>query len=406
MADYQFENWRQDDPRWGGDPYAGQSIAEAGCALGASGDISCEKPPAVGSYMTAHGYASNGSGTYWSGIPAYLKSKGYAAVQLNANSLLGVTVCAAFDAWRKAIHSGICGALCMGGPSRWTGGGHYICITGGRFRDGVEEFRVHDPAHRNNGWQPWTAFIGWIKVLYIGGKRWKPEEAPEEFNRIDSGECTENGVILRLSPSGYGIQVGTVDKGNRFDVDGKREAGFVHIKIATAGICWIPEQYVLLDSDKKPQPKEYEFTWPAVGPESSGRHVFVWQKVLASMHLYNGAINGRSNSELTAGTRRFQAMRNLEEDGWAGRLTFTAASNLIYLEKEKKFILKRVKFNSEGDSVLFLQRLLSADHYYNGTLDAHCGLGTDAGIRGAQKDLGIKADGDAWTEFYSSYIGL
>lgn len=403
--DYRFENWRQDDPRWGGDPYAGESIAAAGCALGASGDISCEQPPAVGAYMTAHGYASSGSGTYWSGIPAYLKSRGYAAVQLNADSLLGVTVCAAFENWKAAIRSGLCGALCMGGPSKWTGGGHYICIPMWRLKDGHDEFLVHDPAHRQDGWHTWEEFIGWIKVLYIGGKRWKPAE-PEEFVRVDSGDCTENGVILRMTPSSSGIQVGTVDKGNRFDVDGKRENGYVHIKIATAGICWMPAQYVHLDSDKYPPTKDYEFEWQAVGPTSVGFHVWNWQKILTSMHLYTGAINGQGNEAMVAGTRRFQKMRNLEEDGWAGRLTFTAASNLVYNEEKNKFVVKRVKYKSDGDSVLFLQRLLSADHYYNGTLDGHCGPGMDASIRVCQKDLRLKVDGDAWNEFWAAYLNL
>ena len=399
--DYRFENWRQDDPRWGDHPYCAEDVARTGCGPTTDADITCETPPTVADWMTEHGYASAHAGTYWSGIPAFLESRGYASVQLNYESLLGVTVSVVFDRWKAGIRDGQSGALCMGGPSMWTGGGHYICIPKMRINAaGVEEFLVHDPAHRTDGWHRWDDFVGWIKVCYLGGKRWKPAPAPEPFVRTDSGECTENGVQLFQSPGG--LVIGTVNKGNRFDVDGKTQSGYTHINIATAGVCWIPTQYVHLDGTTPPVSTDYLFTWSAVGAGLTGPNVTVWQKLMRSMHLYSGEASGYADGALVEATKKLQHMRNLEEDGWAGTNTFTAASGLIHTGKV--FTLKRVKYGCTGDSVLFLERLLKEDRYYNGALDGSCGSGLDAAIRQAQADMGQKVDGDFGPKSWKNYL--
>lgn len=405
MSDeYRFENYRQDDPRWGGDPYARETIAEAGCGPTADANISCEQPPVVAGWMTKHGYASNGSGTYWGGIPAYLQSRGYAAVQLNFQSLLGVTVSPVFETWKVGIRDGQCGAACMGGPSIWTGGGHYITIAGWRINPetGEEEFLVHDPAHRQDGWHPWRDFAGWVKVLYLGGKRWKPEPAPEPFIRLNSGACTENGVQLYRTPGG--MVVGSANQGNRFDVDGQTSGDYTRISIATAGVCWIQTRYVHLDGQTPPAQTDFAFVWEAVGPGMTGRHVVIWQKLMHSMHLYTGETSGYFDERLVDATKRLQALRNLEQDGWAGTDSFTAATGLVH--HGKTFVVRRVQKGCTGDSVLFLQRLLQEDGYYRGALDASCGDGTDAAIRMAQAAMHQKVDGDFGPKSWAAYLQI
>ena len=403
MSDYQFENWRQDDPRWGGHPYCEEDVARTGCGPTTDADITCDTPPMVADWMTAHGYASPHAGTYWGGIPAYLKARGFASVQLNFQSLLGVTVSPVFETWKAGIRDGQSGAACMGGPSMWTGGGHFICIPRWRINPltGEEEFLVHDPAHRTDGWHPWRDFAGWVKILYLGGKRWKPEPKPEPFVRIDSGECTENGVQLFRTPGG--MVVGSANQGNRFDVDGQEQDGYTRINIATAGICWILTRYVLLDG-QKPKETDYKFDWIAPGPGSTGHRVEVWQKLMRSMHLYDGSVSGYADMALADATKRFQSLRNLQQDGWAGPITFMAATGLVRVGETNSFIVRRVQKGCTGDSVLLLERLLKEDKYYNGVLDGSCGDGLDAAIRQAQSDMGLKVDGDFGPTSWKNYL--
>ena len=54
--------------------------------------------------------------------------------------------------------------------------------------------------------------------------------------------------------------------------------------------------------------------------------------------------------------------------------------------------------------MLFLERLLKEDKYYNGVLDGSCGDGLDAAIRQAQSDMGLKVDGDFGPTSWKNYL--
>ena len=71
-------NLKQNDPRWADYPYAGETMAPAGCGPTSVADLlGHSEPITVANWMQNNGYASNGSGTYHAGIPAALRAFGY-----------------------------------------------------------------------------------------------------------------------------------------------------------------------------------------------------------------------------------------------------------------------------------------------------------------------------------------
>ena len=79
-----MKNYRQNDPRWANLPYAGGLMAASGCGSTSVADIVDLDSWIVAQWRASHSYASNGSGTYWGGIPAALRAFGVsrAAAQL------------------------------------------------------------------------------------------------------------------------------------------------------------------------------------------------------------------------------------------------------------------------------------------------------------------------------------
>ena len=58
--------------------------------------------------------------------------------------------------------------------------------------------------------------------------------------------CTGNGVYVRATPGGSII--GSLNKGNRFEVDGKKSGEWVHIKVPGIGIGYMHQNYVSYDN--------------------------------------------------------------------------------------------------------------------------------------------------------------
>ena len=80
-----MKNYRQNDPRWANLPYAGGLMAASGCGSTSVADIVDLDSWIVAQWRASHSYASNGSGTYWGGIPAALRAFGVSAILLRSN---------------------------------------------------------------------------------------------------------------------------------------------------------------------------------------------------------------------------------------------------------------------------------------------------------------------------------
>lgn len=79
----------------------------------------------------------------------------------------------------------------------------------------------------------------------------------EPWKATGTAICTEDEVNLRTEPAG--AVVGQLNKGQRFEIDGKTDRGWTHANVAGIGVCWIFSQYVQKDSPVKPE------EWKATG---------------------------------------------------------------------------------------------------------------------------------------------
>jgi len=133
---------KQYDPRWALRPYAGGTYQDSACGPVSISDILEDADPGVDcDWLTAHGYASDGSGTYWEGISPCVQARGIGSSQLVYSSLYGVYEHRLFDEFKAHIQQGYCGILLMG-RGMWSNSGHFICICG--YQNGL--YLVHDPA--------------------------------------------------------------------------------------------------------------------------------------------------------------------------------------------------------------------------------------------------------------------
>lgn len=152
-------------------PYAGESIALAGCGPTSCSDLLEIDPTETAAWMQNHGYAVDHQGTIYEGIAACLSAYG-AEGKMIARDQDGQTSNAAFTKWKTAIQGGQEGILLMHNvvSSYWTSGGHYIAIVGYR----NNQYLVYDPASTvRTGWHPFGDFAGNISALYTSSKTWK-----------------------------------------------------------------------------------------------------------------------------------------------------------------------------------------------------------------------------------------
>lgn len=155
-------------------PYAGESIAAAGCGPTAVADLLEVDPTETAAWMQSHGYAVNYQGTIYEGIAACLSAYG-ADGRMLAQNLDGQTGNAVIAEWKKAIQGGQEGILLMHNvvSSYWTNGGHYIAIVG--YKNG--QYMVYDPASTvRTGWHPFSDFEGNISAVYTSSKMWNDEK--------------------------------------------------------------------------------------------------------------------------------------------------------------------------------------------------------------------------------------
>lgn len=85
---------------------------------------------------------------------------------------------------------------------------------------------------------------------------WGTDEKPEEWKKTGTATSTVNNLYVREIPNGY--IMGQVMKGNRFEIDGKKDGKWSHVKVEGIGVGWIWTGYIKVDGaapQEKP-PKE------------------------------------------------------------------------------------------------------------------------------------------------------
>lgn len=196
--------------------YAGEPMPASGCGPTSVAIITNTDPVVVANYMQSSGYAVDGCGTAWEGIPAGLKKFGYDGKQLNYGSLLGNSTSQVFTTFRNSIRNGYMGILLMGvGKNNyWTNGGHYITIT--NYRNSDDKYYVIDPANSaRDGWHSWADFETNIKVCYTTTAKWNGTGGDKYMFSVDTIEYgSENNSVLLFEEimKARGYYTGALDK--------------------------------------------------------------------------------------------------------------------------------------------------------------------------------------------------
>ncbi|MDD3338420.1 MAG: peptidoglycan-binding protein [Lachnospiraceae bacterium] len=242
-----MQNYRQADPRWGSYPYAGDNMAGSGCGPTSIANIVGNSPKEVADWLTAHGYASDGSGTYWEGIAPALTAFRYPGQQLNYNNLHGAYGSGPEQTWKSAMASGQYYGILLMGPGMFANAGHFITIT--EYVSG--KCYVHDPAYApRDGWHSWEDFGGDVKVFYLAKKKEAdvepaPPAKPDQPNttyafnppQIQIGDTGVVVLLLEEILGSRGIYKGALD---RSFGPGLRDAvmKYQHLRnLAEDGIC-------------------------------------------------------------------------------------------------------------------------------------------------------------------------
>ena len=250
--------------------------------------------------MQSHGYASNGHGTYWEGIPAALRAYGWQSTQLMYSSMLGQRTSAVFDRFREHIQSGYCGIILFGNggsPVQWTSGGHYCACVGFRAADG--KYLIYDPASEaRTGWHDWSDFIPSIKILYTSNV--PGVTAPVDYAyKFETGwmheGCTGAGVLLLQR---VWRAIGVYKAG--YSLDGKYENGTKEAcllwqelrNLQQDGSAGYDTQRSLFRLRSENNNGKYTFYVKPVVYGSQGDSVILVQCLLKTDGYYKGAIDG------------------------------------------------------------------------------------------------------------------
>lgn len=86
-------------------------------------------------------------------------------------------------------------------------------------------------------------------VIVVSGRA-RSGGATTSWKATGTATCTDSGVRVRSTPSDANLDnvIGKLGVGNRFEVDGKVDGDWIHVKVAGIGIGWAHKDYVKYDS--------------------------------------------------------------------------------------------------------------------------------------------------------------
>lgn len=323
-----IQDFKQTDPRWNYLPFAGENINNAGCGPTSCSDVTGITPNLTANWIQTHGFASNGSGTFWEGIPACIKANGYDCSQLSYSSLLGRTSSSIFDKWRQSIHSGNCGVLLMGNagsPVKWTNGGHYIAIVD--YKDGM--YLVYDPASSSRtGWHRWEDFIPSIKILYTTNIPTLSRPAAGfayqfSMTSLGKGMTGRRVQLVQKCWKAVGIYKGDIDGSfGNLSVEACKKWQKYH-NLEQDGSCGLNTQRSIFNL----QNNGYVFYVRHVQLGSKGDSVKLMQSILKADGYYDGAIDADFGRMTEDALKKFQKAKGLDIDGSCGTQTWKALIN-------------------------------------------------------------------------------
>ena len=281
-------------------------------------------PDKTARWLQDHGYASDGYGTYWSGVPAVLRAWGKESEQLNFASLLGVRESKVIQRFMDNLKNGYCGIILFGNggsPVKWTGGGHYCaCVD---YSNGY--FLIYDPASTaRTGWHSWSDFVPSIKILYTTNVPTISKENRVGFAHsfqlkwMHDGSTGKEVKFIQKVWSAYGWYKGRIDGDfGKQMVDSTILAQKLN-NLEQDGSCGLDT----LRASLRLANNGYTFHVKHVQKGSKGESVILLQCLLRAENLYFGAIDGDFGSQTEASLMMYQQAHNLEVDGSCGSKTW------------------------------------------------------------------------------------
>lgn len=120
-----------------------------------------------------------------------------------------------------------------------------------------------------------------------------PVEKPKDFITKNTGHCTGTDVNVRLTASMLGTVIGTLDPGDKVELDGKSKGKWLHVFIKGLGVAWVHKNYIAVD-DNKPAPEDSKYRRRFVGRcTGNGVAIRTWagteyDKIRSYGSLYKG----------------------------------------------------------------------------------------------------------------------
>lgn len=241
--------------------------------------------------------------------------------------------------------------------------------------------------HTKHTWQDFKA--------QISGQQSAPTLQPAEtgaWKPMGTATCGGNSVRVRQSPGGAILL--SLNKGNRFEVDGQTSGSWTRVKVQSI-IGWMATQYVIPDKVQTVQPAQAAQSVPATS------NPIVRDGQIHCNNFCNAGLKAdgiRGIATVKGGVMVLQQAANmdyaagLKVDGIRGAKTDAALSG------------HTVRIGESQEMVRALQILLMLRGYDPKGVDGNFGAGCDAAVRQYQRNHGLAVDGIAGYNTFMSLI--
>lgn len=318
-----FKEYLQNDSRWAGKAYAGETMAAAGCGPTSVGCVVDKLPSTVADYITLIGGASSGHGTEWNAITKAVEHFGYQCDQLCLGDYRyisdnGITR----NKWLAQMKTGKYYGILLMGAGYFTQSGHYIAVKSVDSGNNVTVWDVIYPPR--SGVRAWnTYFEGDVKIFYLIRKKDTPEDTSYKFTPAQiypnvKGADKWVRLCQRILKA-RGIYKGKIDGsyGGATTEAVKEYQRRRGLKVdGNCGVNTWTDMLGMVGTTK---------TLRQIKTNMTGVDVLLWQEILASDGLYKGGLDRFFGGGTYDGTVKWQAAHGLTADGVVGPKTWAKA---------------------------------------------------------------------------------
>lgn len=182
------------------------------------------------------------------------------------------------------------------------------------------------------GWAAGSNYGSKILTIYNNILSMPNTDKKVEWKATGTATCTANAVKIRSTPNG--TVIGTLNKDNRFEVDGIVTNGWVHIKVANVGECYIKSDYVKYDNGSIDSSNTSSSNEPTKSLASLTTSISIKLPILKSgytgsavnmLQAFLGVkVTGSMNKETITSLNTFKKNVNLSQNGIVDKDTWNS----------------------------------------------------------------------------------